>query len=158
MCRVFRAENAVYPDERAANRCPHRNLDADSRASRHCRTKLPRSCAPAGGEGLDAKRRKSSPDCSAEKSTGTRFTSNANSYFSEQALKDLAASLGPLGKPTEFSQASEGLRGGMTLRRNISVQFPKKNSPLPTSQCLTENSSGPLSLQNSDFVKAENEL
>src|ERR1700691_5408727 len=30
------------------------------------------------------------------------FTDNGNSYFTDQALKDFAASLGPLGRPTEF--------------------------------------------------------
>ncbi|MDQ6651485.1 MAG: serine hydrolase, partial [Acidobacteriota bacterium] len=44
------------------------------------------------------------------------FTDNANSYFSEQALKDFAGSLAPLGAPQEFTQVRQGLRGGMTLR------------------------------------------
>jgi len=43
------------------------------------------------------------------------FTDNANSYFDEQALKDFAGSLGPLGMPFEFVQTHESLRGGMTL-------------------------------------------
>jgi D-alanyl-D-alanine carboxypeptidase len=46
----------------------------------------------------------------------TLFTDNANSYFSEQALKDFASSLGPLGEPQSFTQVSQSLRGGMTLR------------------------------------------
>jgi hypothetical protein len=53
------------------------------------------------------------------------FTSNANAYFSEQALKDFAASLGPLGTPQEFTQAAQSLRGGMTLRR-YRLKFPNK--------------------------------
>lgn len=44
------------------------------------------------------------------------FTDNANAYFSEQALKDFAAGLAPLGAPQDFSQVNQGLRGGMTLR------------------------------------------
>ena len=44
------------------------------------------------------------------------FTDNANSYFSEVGLKDFASSLGPLGAPQEFTQISQSLRGGMTLR------------------------------------------
>jgi D-alanyl-D-alanine carboxypeptidase len=44
------------------------------------------------------------------------FTSNANGYFSEAALKDFAASLAPLGAPTSFAQTSTSKRGGMTLR------------------------------------------
>jgi D-alanyl-D-alanine carboxypeptidase len=53
------------------------------------------------------------------------FTENANFYFNEQALKDFASSLGPLGTPQEFSQAREALRGGMTLRV-YRVKFPNK--------------------------------
>ncbi|HET7437340.1 MAG TPA: serine hydrolase domain-containing protein [Thermoanaerobaculia bacterium] len=45
------------------------------------------------------------------------FTSNANAYFSADAVKDFAASLGPLGKVQEFTQSGQSLRGGMTLRR-----------------------------------------
>jgi CubicO group peptidase (beta-lactamase class C family) len=44
------------------------------------------------------------------------FTDNANAYFSEQALKDFASGLGPLGRPQEFVAVRQGLRGGMTLR------------------------------------------
>src|SRR5439155_22012858 len=53
------------------------------------------------------------------------FADNANSYFSEQALKDFASGLGPLGKPQSFVQASQGLRGGMTLRVYL-IRFPQK--------------------------------
>jgi len=53
------------------------------------------------------------------------FTDNANSYFSEAALKDFAAGLAPLGAPQSFVQASQGLRGGMTLRVYI-IRFPQK--------------------------------
>ncbi|HUQ48183.1 MAG TPA: serine hydrolase domain-containing protein [Gemmatimonadaceae bacterium] len=44
------------------------------------------------------------------------FTSNANGYFSDAALKDFASSLAPLGAPTNFVQTSTSKRGGMTLR------------------------------------------
>jgi len=54
------------------------------------------------------------------------FTANANSYFSDQALKDLAASLGPLGTPQTFTQSRHSNRGGMTFRL-FTVKFPKQN-------------------------------
>lgn len=44
------------------------------------------------------------------------FTSNANGYFSDAALKDFASSLAPLGTPASFVQTSTSKRGGMTLR------------------------------------------
>ena len=53
------------------------------------------------------------------------FTDNGNSYFTDQALKDFAASLGPLGRPTEFTQTATQDRGGMTFRA-FEVHFPNK--------------------------------
>ncbi len=53
------------------------------------------------------------------------FTDNCNSYFTEQALKDFASSLGPLGTPAEFAQTYKQDRGGMTLRL-FEVHFPQK--------------------------------
>jgi CubicO group peptidase (beta-lactamase class C family) len=47
----------------------------------------------------------------------SQFTDNANFYFSEPALADFAASLGPLGEPRSFAlQGGKRERGGMTLR------------------------------------------
>jgi len=53
------------------------------------------------------------------------FTDNCNSYFTEQALKDFASSLGPLGSPTEFTETNKQERGGMTFRL-FEVRFPQK--------------------------------
>jgi hypothetical protein len=53
------------------------------------------------------------------------FTSNANAYFSDQALKDFASSLGPLGAPTGFVQTRQALRGGMTYR-SYRVSYPNR--------------------------------
>ena len=53
------------------------------------------------------------------------FTDNCNSYFTEQALKDFASSLGPLGSPAEFAQTYKQDRGGMTFR-SFEVRFPQK--------------------------------
>ena len=44
------------------------------------------------------------------------FTSNANAYFSDQAVKDFATSLGPLRAPTSFVQTRKAERGGMVYR------------------------------------------
>jgi D-alanyl-D-alanine carboxypeptidase len=53
------------------------------------------------------------------------FTENCNSYFTEQALKDFASSLGPLGSPLEFIQTYKQDRGGMTFRL-FDVRFAQK--------------------------------
>jgi D-alanyl-D-alanine carboxypeptidase len=44
------------------------------------------------------------------------FTSNANSYFSDEALIDFQSSLGNLGEPKEFVQTGQQKRGGMIQR------------------------------------------
>ena len=54
------------------------------------------------------------------------FTDNCNSYFTEQALKDYASSLGPLGTPEAFTASRTALRGGMTARI-YEVKYPKKD-------------------------------
>src|SRR4051812_1194350 len=53
------------------------------------------------------------------------FTSNANAYFSDPALKDFASSLGPLGTPTGFVQTRKAERGGMVYR-SYRVSFPNQ--------------------------------
>ena len=45
------------------------------------------------------------------------FTANMNAYFTRQALRDFADSLGPLGAPSSVTQSGQALRGGMVLRR-----------------------------------------
>ncbi len=57
--------------------------------------------------------------------------SDANAYFTPQALADFAASLKPLGTPTKFTQSSHSLRGGMTYR-GFEIVTPKKTLDLST--------------------------
>jgi len=44
------------------------------------------------------------------------LTPSASAYFTPEVLSDYAASLAPLGAPTEFVAGGESLRGGMTIR------------------------------------------
>jgi D-alanyl-D-alanine carboxypeptidase len=53
------------------------------------------------------------------------FTANANTYFSETALRDCKTSLGTLGKLKSVRALSESLRGGMT-HRAYRAEFAKK--------------------------------
>jgi D-alanyl-D-alanine carboxypeptidase len=113
----FTAQNIVFPDERVAI-VVLTNQDASSAAGTIANAIAPLLLAPddpAGPRKLEQARRLFA---GLQQGTIDRslFTDNANSYFSEQALKDFAASLGPLGTPQEFSQTNESLRGGMTLR------------------------------------------
>lgn len=45
------------------------------------------------------------------------FSANANAYFTDTVLKDIAASTKALGAPTKVEQASQKLRGGMLFRQ-----------------------------------------
>jgi len=53
------------------------------------------------------------------------FTDDANFYFNDQALKDFASGLRPLGTPESFTQVRQSLRGGMKLRV-YEVKFPNQ--------------------------------
>jgi CubicO group peptidase (beta-lactamase class C family) len=117
----FTTHNAVFPDDRAAV-VVFINQDSGGAAS-------------AIGHGI-------APllfDVSVQRSSLTRdrgifealqlgkidrsqFTSNANSYFTEQAVKDFASSLGPLGAPLSFVQTEQEDRGGMTFH-SYSARF-----------------------------------
>ncbi len=47
------------------------------------------------------------------------LTDDANFYFTEQGISDFAASLGPLGEPSSFTEINHIGRGGMTVRSFI---------------------------------------
>ena len=120
----FTARNAVYPDDRTAV-VVFTNLDA-TRASQDMANKIAEILfIPPGSEGPLGEAKAVFAGLQQGKIDRSRFTSNATAYFSDQALKDLATSLAPLGKPTEFSEVAEGSRGGMTFHR-YRVQFAKK--------------------------------
>ena len=123
----FTARNSVYPDDRVAV-VAFSNLDATEGPALIATKIASLLFAPTGGDG-SAKRifaalQKGQIDRSL-------FTSNANAYFTDAALKDFAASLGPLGSPTEFTQTRESLRGGMSFRE-YRVVFPKKTLVVTT--------------------------
>jgi D-alanyl-D-alanine carboxypeptidase len=124
----FTAKNDVYVDDRAAV-VVLTNLDA-ANAYSIIATKIGSLLFPAAGGPTDVAR-KIFEGLQRGEIDHTLFTSNASSYFSEQALKDYASSLGPLGKPEEFAQTGQGLRGGMTLR-SYRVRFPKNNLRITT--------------------------
>jgi D-alanyl-D-alanine carboxypeptidase len=119
----FTATNRIYPDDGVAV-VVQTNLDATG-ASGDIATKIAELIfAPPGGKELE-QAKKIFAALQKGEIDRTLFTSNANAYFSDSALKDFAASLGPLGTPASFTQTRESLRGGMTMR-SYSVVFPKK--------------------------------
>jgi len=113
----FTAQNVVFPEDRAAV-VVLTNQDAASASDAIANGIAPMLFAtndPATPAKLEQARKIFE---ALQKGTIDRslFTDNANFYFSDQALKDFASGLAPLGTPQQFVQASQSLRGGMTLR------------------------------------------
>jgi D-alanyl-D-alanine carboxypeptidase len=122
----FTAQNVVFPDDRAAV-VVLTNQDAVSASGTIANGIAPLLFAtidPATPAKLEQARKifEGLQHGTVDRSL---FTDNANSYFSEDALKDFASGLGPLGKPQSFVQSSQGLRGGMTLRVYL-IRFGQK--------------------------------
>ncbi|HEY8134125.1 MAG TPA: serine hydrolase domain-containing protein, partial [Thermoanaerobaculia bacterium] len=128
----FTATNTVYPDDRAAV-VVLTNLDATG-ASSQIATRIANllfATTDPATEKTKEQMRKIFEGLQKGQIDRSQLTSNANAYFTDQALKDFASSLSPLGTPQEFSQSSQSLRGGMTLRR-YRIRFSQKNLTLTT--------------------------
>lgn len=128
----FTARNEVYPDDRVAI-VVLTNLDATG-ASEQIAGSIAKtifaSTDPATPKTTEQMRR-IFDELQKGRIDRAQFTSNANAYFDDQAIKDFASSLAPLGTPQEFVQSGQSLRGGMTLRR-YRIKFPSKTLRLTT--------------------------
>ncbi len=123
----FTADNIVMPDDKIAV-VVLTNQDAAEAASEigsQARSLLISALNPQDPK-QDATIRKIYDGLQQGKIDRSLFTDNANTYFTDQGLKDYAASLGPLGTPQSFSQSGFSLRGGMT-ERTYSVSYPSKS-------------------------------
>jgi CubicO group peptidase (beta-lactamase class C family) len=123
----FTAENIVMPDDKIAV-VVLTNQDAAQAASEignQVRTLLVKAANPQDPK-QDELMRKVYDGLQQGKIDRSLFTDNANAYFDDQALKDYANSLGPLGAPQSFAPARSSLRGGMTARV-YQVKYPNKN-------------------------------
>jgi CubicO group peptidase (beta-lactamase class C family) len=122
----FTAENMVFPDERVAV-VVLTNQDAAGAAGNIARAIAPMlltSDDPQTAAKLE-QARKIFEGLQHGTIDRSLFTDNANFYFSEQALRDFASGLGPLGTPQQFTQIRQALRGGMKLRV-YRISFPNK--------------------------------
>jgi len=120
----FTAENLVFPDERAAI-VVLTNEDAIDASGDIARQIAPLLFAPEDAAKEERQARGILEDLQNGRIDRSLFSDNANAYFSEQALKDFASGLGPLGKPQSFVQTAGQERGGMTFRLFV-VKFPKQ--------------------------------
>ena len=124
----FVARNVVFPDDRAAI-VVLTNLDA-STAAEQIASQITPLLFPVEDKNMAdrlATARKVFSELQHGRIDRSLFTADANSYFSEQAVKDFAFSLGPLGAPLDFRQTRFGLRGGMDVRV-YSVKFKSKTA------------------------------
>jgi CubicO group peptidase (beta-lactamase class C family) len=123
----FTAQNFVFPDDSAAV-VVLVNQDAASSAgmiARQISMSLFRN-QDAKSEAYTARARRIFDGLQKGTIDRSLFTANANSYFTDQALRDFAASLAPLGTPTSFVQVHEEGRGGM-IERSYQVTFPTRS-------------------------------
>ncbi len=120
----FTAQNTVFPDARMAVvvLVNEDSVETSADIARNIATLLFRE-TDAGKQEVQS--REIFAALQQGKINRALFTDNCNSYFTEQALRDFASSLGPLGTPTEFTQTAKQDRGGMTFRM-FEVQFPQK--------------------------------
>jgi CubicO group peptidase (beta-lactamase class C family) len=112
----FSSQNIVFPDDRAAV-AVLTNSDGSGAAGEIAR-QIVAVLFPGDAKTLERQQRALEVFRNLQRNVIDRslFTANANSYFGTQALKDFAASLGPLGPPDDFTQVNQAERGGMTLR------------------------------------------
>ena len=123
----FTAENIVMPEDGIAI-VVLTNQDASEAASEignQVRTAILQAEHPQDPK-QDALIRKVYDGLQQGKINRSLFTDNANAYFTDQALKDYAGSLGPLGAPQSFAQDHVSARGGMT-ERIYNVNYASKN-------------------------------
>jgi D-alanyl-D-alanine carboxypeptidase len=121
----FTASNTVFPDDRAAITVLT-NLDAAAAASAITNRLAPMLFADrTSTAAAQARARRIFEGLQAGKIDRSQLTDNANSYFTDLALRDFAEGLQPLGPPSSFEQAAQQDRGGMTFRR-FDVKFGKK--------------------------------
>lgn len=127
----FTAQNTVFPDDHAGVvvLC---NLDGTSAPG-----EIARTIAPLLLPDRPSRASHHPPDAAVElarsifrslqhgKIDHNLLSPNCNAYFTEQALKDFADSLGPLGTPESFTGLAQSLRGGM-IYRGYRIRFKNK--------------------------------
>ena len=114
----YTTNNQVYPDDRVAIVVFTNIYPGAANASGQIAERIARIILPSVGTSVPAQEIARRIYDGLTKGTIDRglLTAEANAYFADEVLSDYAASLAPLGLPTEFSAAGESLRGGMAIR------------------------------------------
>lgn len=128
----FTASNQIFPDDRGSITVLV-NLDA-SDASGQIATRIRKIVFPppiGPSKEAQAIARRIFEDLQRGRIDRALFTGNANAYFTDQAVRDFATSLGPMGKVQEVTEDTPYLRGGM-VRRGFKVRTAKKTFGIST--------------------------
>lgn len=128
----FTASNQIFPDDRGSITVLV-NLDA-SDASGQMATRIRKTVFPppiGPSKEAQAIARRIFEDLQRGRIDRALFTGNANAYFTDQAVRDFATSLGPMGKVQEVTEDTPYLRGGM-VRRGFKVRTAKKTFGIST--------------------------
>jgi D-alanyl-D-alanine carboxypeptidase len=108
----FVSENRIYPDEKAAI-VVLTNIEANG-AAKMIADRIADLILPP--DQIDAEVKAVLSGLQNGQLDRSELAANLNDYFSEQTVRDFAASLGPLGKPYLFQRRTEQDRGGMKFR------------------------------------------
>lgn len=128
----FTTQNYIYPDDKAAI-VVLTNLNASPAAERIAGM-IASAIFPNDDPGAKAAAQQARfifQNLQRGKIDRKLFTENANAYFTDEAIKDFAKSLAPLGAIPEFAQAPPAKRGGMILRR-FRARFLEKTVDIST--------------------------
>lgn len=114
----YGTSNDFYPDDRAAivvltNIFPGAANAADRIAERIASVIFPTTDAATGARELA---RRIYDELTKGTIDRALLTPAASDYFTQEVLADYAASLSPLGPPSEFAGTGESVRGGMIIR------------------------------------------
>jgi D-alanyl-D-alanine carboxypeptidase len=123
----FVSSNRILPDDKIAI-AVLTNQDAAGAADRIATQVRDALLRAASAPSLESDRviHQMVDDLTAGKVDRTKLTANANSYFTDEAVKEIAASLQPLGPAQSIEQSSSNRRGGMATRR-YRVKYAKKS-------------------------------
>ncbi len=115
----YTTSNEIFPDDRAAIVVCTNIYPGAAGAPGQIATRIANilfATTDAAADAARAKARKIYDGLMKGTVDRSLLTPDAGAYFSKEVLADYAASLGPLGTPSEFVQTNESLRGGMTIR------------------------------------------
>ena len=131
----FLSSNAVYPDDKAAVVVLTNSWSggAYTRIARNIANLILTAQGQAATQVAAAERARTVFDqLRAGKLDRSLLTTNANYYFTPQAIADYAASLAPLGEPTAFTPSGSPTPRGGFMIQGYTIKYPNRTLNLST--------------------------